>query len=82
MVNIVMKRASPMRTEFGGVCAVPIADRIIDSTTMILRKEVMEMSRKGIRDITDIESNIWTLLLNPGEFIIPATSTPKVLGAA
>jgi hypothetical protein len=82
MVYIVMKSASPMRTELGGVCAVPIADLIIESTTIILRKEVIEMSRKGSMDINDSASNIWTLLLNPDEFIIPERSTPKVLGAA
>jgi hypothetical protein len=54
----------------------------MESTTMILRKEVIEISRKGSNDIMDRESNIWTLLLKAGEFMTPVILTPARIGAA
>jgi hypothetical protein len=79
---MVIKSASPIRMEFGGTCAVPTADLIIDNTTIILKKDVTEISRKGSKDIKDKASNNWTLLLMAEEFIMLAMSRPALFGAA
>ena len=82
MVYTVMNSARPIRTEFGGTCAVPIADLIMESTIIILRNEVIEMSRKGRSDNIASVRVICMLLLNPGEFIMLAISSPARFGAA
>ena len=79
---MVMKIARPIRTEFGGTCAVPMADLTMDSTTIILRNEVMEISRKGSSDINASAIIICTLLENPGEDIAAAISMPPLAGVA
>ena len=79
---MVINNASPIRTELGGTWAVPIAVRIMESTTMILEKEVIEISKKGRRDIMLSASKICMLLLKPGEAMMPAISKAALLGAA
>jgi len=82
MVYTVMNRARPIRTELGGTWAVPIADLIIESTIIILRNDVIEISRKGRSDNSASVRVICILLLNPGEFMMPAISRPARFGAA
>ena len=82
MVYTVMNSARPIRTEFGGTWAVPIADLIIERTIMILRNDVIEISRKGRSDNIASVRVICMLLLNPGEFIMPVISRPARFGAA
>jgi hypothetical protein len=77
-----MKIARPMRTEFGGTCAVPMADLTMESTIIILRKDVIEISRKGRRVMSARAIVICMLLLKLAEFNTLATSIPSFLGAA
>lgn len=79
---MVMNNAKAIITEFGGTWAVPMADLNMERTTMILIKEVIEISRKGSMEISASANISCTLFENAGEDIIEARSIPALIGAA
>ena len=82
ITKIVMKRANPTRTEFGGTCCVPIAVLRRENTIMILRKAVTDSKKKGISEINPKEIMIWMLLENWGELSIPGIFNAESIGNA
>jgi hypothetical protein len=67
MMKTVINNASPMITVLGGTCWVPTAVRAREKTMMILKKEVTEIRKNGIREMRARERISWMLLLNWGE---------------
>ena len=71
MMNIVRKRAKLMRTEFGGVCCKPIAERSSESTT-IMRVKLVTMTRMlGARLKIVVMAMIWTMFDDKDELPEP-----------
>ena len=83
-----MNMAKPMRTWFGGVCAVPNACLVILKTTAIRVKQVSDMIKDGIK----VRIPIRNAIFNPAntspfetspllEVLIVINGTPELLAA-
>jgi hypothetical protein len=65
MINMVKNIAKPIIAIFGGACCVPKACLSNANTTTVLKKEVVEITKKGNKVIDDIRTITLTEELKP-----------------